>query len=58
MLSPRETCLLRLSLTAVNDTYSPLVFDTNGGVGSECSMFLAALAEKLSVVQGGARMST
>ena len=26
---------------------------TNGGVGSECSLFLATLAEKLSFVRGG-----
>ena len=35
-----------------NGTFTPLVFGTNGGVGSECSMFLATLAEKLSVVRG------
>ena len=34
-----------------NGTFTPLVFGTNGGVGSECSMFLAMLAEKLSVVR-------
>ena len=34
-----------------NGTFTPLVFGTNGGVGSECSMFLATLAEKLSVVR-------
>ena len=34
-----------------NSTFTPLVFGTNGGVGSECSMFLATLAEKLSVVR-------
>ena len=28
------------------------VYGTNGDVGSECSMFLATLAEKLSVVRG------
>ena len=35
-----------------NGTITPLVFGTNGGVGSECSMFLATLAGKLSVVRG------
>ena len=34
-----------------NGTFTPLVFGTNGGVESECSMFLATLAEKLSVVR-------
>ena len=34
-----------------NGTFTRLVFGTNGGVGSECSMFLATLAEKLSVVK-------
>ena len=29
-----------------------LSFDTNGGVEGECSMFLATLAEKQSVVMG------
>ena len=33
-------------------TLTPLMFGTNGGVGSECSMFLATLEEKLSVVRG------
>ena len=35
-----------------NGTFTPLVFGTNGGVGSEGSMFLATLADKLSVVRG------
>ena len=35
-----------------NGTFTPLVFGSNGGVGSECSMFLATLAEKLSVMRG------
>ena len=35
-----------------NGTFTPLVFGTNGGVGSECSMFLATLAEKFNVVRG------
>ena len=37
-----------------NCTFKPLVFGTNGigGVGSESSMFLATLAEKLSVERG------
>ena len=35
-----------------NGTFTPLVFGTNGGVGSECSMFLATLAENSSVVRG------
>ena len=35
-----------------NGTFTPLVFGTNGGLGSECSMFLATLTKKLSVVRG------
>ena len=35
-----------------NGTFTPLVFGTNRGVGSKCSMFLATLTEKLSVVRG------
>ena len=35
-----------------NSSFTPLVFGTNGGVGSKCSIFLATLAEKLNVVMG------
>ena len=41
-----------MSMEVENGTFPPLVFGTNGGVGSECSMFLATLAENLSVVRG------
>ena len=34
-----------------NGIFTLLVFGTNGGVGSECSMFLVTLAEKLGVVR-------
>ena len=30
-------------------TFTALIFGTNGGVGKECSMFMARLAELLSV---------
>ena len=38
-----------------NGTFTQLVFGTNGGVGSVCSMFLATMAtiaKRLSVVRG------
>ena len=30
-------------------TFTPLVFGTNGGFGKECELFIAKLAEKLSI---------
>ena len=34
-----------------NGTFTPLVLGTNRDVGKECSMFMVALAEKLSMAR-------
>ena len=46
------TGISRRRREAITKDFTPLVFGTDGGVGIECSMFLATLADKLSVVRG------